>query len=207
MKKIIKPLFWIIILFAGFFLGTYWQSNQKVQQKNISPNQKVLVSNQIPPSQGADKEDRFTDHEKATINLFEQAAPSVVFITTSNVRRDYWSRNVSEIPRGTGSGFVWDPTGHIITNYHVIQGADRATVTFADQTTYQASLVGAAPEKDLAVLRIEAENMKLKPIPVGTSDNLRVGQSVFAIGNPFGLDQTLTTGCYQCLRTRDRISW
>ena len=199
MKKIIKPLFWIIILFAGFFLGTYWQSNQKVQQKNISPNQKVLVSNQIPPSQGADKEDRFTDHEKATINLFEQAAPSVVFITTSNVRRDYWSRNVSEIPRGTGSGFVWDPTGHIITNYHVIQGADRATVTFADQTTYQASLVGAAPEKDLAVLRIEAENMKLKPIPVGTSDNLRVGQSVFAIGNPFGLDQTLTTGVISAL--------
>ena len=189
-----------MILIGGFFLGTSWQNSQQVPTKNISPDEKILVSNQHPSNaKMVDKEDRFTEFETATINLFERAAPTVVFITTSNVRRDYWSRNVSEIPRGTGSGFVWDKEGHIITNYHVIQGADRATVTFSDQTTYQASLVGAAPEKDLAVLRIEAENMKLKPIPVGASDNLRVGQSVFAIGNPFGLDQTLTTGIISAL--------
>ena len=200
MKNILKPLLWIMILIGGFFLGTSWQNSQQVPTKNISPDEKILVSNQHPSNaKMVDKEDRFTEFETATINLFERAAPTVVFITTSNVRRDYWSRNVSEIPRGTGSGFVWDKEGHIITNYHVIQGADRATVTFSDQTTYQASLVGAAPEKDLAVLRIEAENMKLKPIPVGASDNLRVGQSVFAIGNPFGLDQTLTTGIISAL--------
>jgi len=201
MKNIIKPIFWILLLFAGFFVGTSWQNRQQItKEKNNNQEQKILASNQsLATSQKVDKEDRFTDHEVATINLFERAAPSVVFITTSNVRRDYWSRNVSEIPRGSGSGFVWDKTGHIITNYHVIQGADKATVTFADQTTYPATLVGAAPEKDLAVLRIDPENMTLQPIPVGASDNLRVGQSVFAIGNPFGLDQTLTTGIISAL--------
>jgi len=200
MKNIIKPLIWLFLLIAGFFIGTSWQNRQEFTEKNINQNPAILASNaSSTTAQNVDKDDRFTDHEVATINLFERAAPSVVFITTSNVRRDYWSSNVSEIPRGSGSGFVWDETGHIITNYHVIQGADRATVTFADQTTYPASLVGAAPEKDLAVLRIEAENMKLQPIPIGASDNLRVGQSVFAIGNPFGLDQTLTTGIISAL--------
>ena len=200
MKNILKPLIGILLLVAGFFIGTSWQNRTgesvaTTNQNLITPkdNSGSTTSNTVDPN------DRFTDHEVATINLFERAAPSVVFITTSNVRRDYWSRNVSEIPRGSGSGFVWDELGHIITNYHVIQGADKATVTFADQTTYPATLVGAAPEKDLAVLRIEADNMELQPIPVGASDNLRVGQSVFAIGNPFGLDQTLTTGIISAL--------
>ncbi len=201
MKNIFKPIIWILLLFAGFFFGTSWQNRQVASnEKNNNQEQKILVSNQSPTNaQSVDPEDRFTDHEVATINLFERAAPSVVFITTSNVRRDYWSRNLSEIPRGSGSGFVWDESGHIITNYHVIQGADKATVTFSDQTTYPATLVGAAPEKDLAVLRIESDDMELQPIPVGASDNLRVGQSVFAIGNPFGLDQTLTTGVISAL--------
>ena len=137
--------------------------------------------------------------EKATINLFEQAAPSVCFINTSNVRLDYFTRNVSEIPRGNGSGFVWDDKGHIITNFHVIQGADRATVTLADRSTWSAKLVGKAPEKDLAVLKIDAPADILIPIPVGVSEDLQVGQSVFAIGNPFGLDQTLTTGIVSAL--------
>ena len=200
MKNIFKSFIGIFLLAAGFFIGTSWQNRQEIAKNDTRQEQKILVSNQSPSTpQSVDPDDRFTDHEVATINLFERAAPSVVFITTSNVRRDYWSRNVSEIPRGSGSGFVWDETGHIITNYHVIQGADRATVTFSDQTTYPATLVGAAPEKDLAVLRIEADNMELQPIPVGASDNLRVGQSVFAIGNPFGLDQTLTTGIISAL--------
>jgi len=136
---------------------------------------------------------------KATISLFENAAPSVAFITTSNYRRDYWTRNITEIPRGTGSAFVWDKKGHIITNYHVILGADRAQVTLADQSTWDAKVIGAAPEKDLAVLKIEAPKSQLIPIPVGTSEDLLVGQSVYAIGNPFGLDQTLTTGIISAL--------
>jgi len=200
MKTIIKPVFWILLLFVGFFIGTSWQNREDIEGNTLHNQEKISVKNAISTvPQTVERDERFTDHEVATINLFERAAPSVVFITTSNVRRDYWSRNVSEIPRGSGSGFVWDKKGHIITNYHVIQGADKATVTFADQTTYPATLVGAAPEKDLAVLRIDTENTPLQPIPVGASDDLRVGQSVFAIGNPFGLDQTLTTGVISAL--------
>ncbi len=200
MKNIIRSFIGIILLAAGFFTGTSWQNRQAAgESENLKPKNLLVKNTASVAPQTVEPNDRFTDYETATINLFERAAPSVVFITTSNVRRDYWSRNVSEIPRGSGSGFVWDELGHIITNYHVIQGADRATVTFSDQTTYPATLVGAAPEKDLAVLKIEVKDMELQPIPVGTSDNLRVGQSVFAIGNPFGLDQTLTTGIISAL--------
>ncbi len=142
---------------------------------------------------------RYTDQEKATIQLFENAKTSVAFITTSNLQRDYWSRDLQEIKSGTGSAFVWDKEGHIVTNYHVIKGADRATVTMCDQSTYQASLVGVAPDKDLAVLKIEAPRNVLFPIPKGMSENLKVGQSTYAIGNPFGLDQTLTTGIISAL--------
>lgn len=136
--------------------------------------------------------------EEATIALFEDAAPSVVYITTTTVRQDYWSRNIYEIPTGTGSGFIWDDKGNIVTNYHVIKGAYKAKVTLSDQTTWDAEIAGIEPRKDLAVLKIKASS-KLKPIPIGTSHDLKVGQSVFAIGNPFGLDQTLTTGVISAL--------
>ena len=136
--------------------------------------------------------------EEVTVSLFEEAAPSVVFITTTSVRQDYWSRNVYEIPAGTGSGFVWNEDGYIVTNYHVIRDAYKAKVTLSDQTTWDAEVVGIEPRKDLAVLKIKT-NSKLKPIPIGTSHDLKVGQSVFAIGNPFGLDQTLTTGIISAL--------
>ncbi|MEM6380515.1 MAG: trypsin-like peptidase domain-containing protein, partial [Bacteroidota bacterium] len=111
----------------------------------------------------------------------------------------FYSMDVTEIPRGNGSGFVWDREGHIVTNFHVIRGADRARVTLADQSTYEAELVGTAPNKDLAVLKIKAPRNTLKPLPVGSSEVLKVGQSVYAIGNPFGLDQTLTTGIVSAL--------
>jgi S1-C subfamily serine protease len=132
--------------------------------------------------------------EKSIINLFKQASPSVVHIIAIAVQRDFFSLNLYQIPEGTGSGVVWDTNGDIITNFHVIQNADAAQVTLADQSTWKARRVGVAPDKDLAVLRIEAPANRLKPIPVGTSKDLQVGQSVYAIGNPFGLDQSLTTG-------------
>lgn len=132
--------------------------------------------------------------ELSTIELFRSASPSVVHITNLGVRRSRFSLNVMEIPQGTGSGLVWDGSGHVVTNFHVIQNAQRAEVTFADGTVYSGKVVGAEPDKDLAVIRIDAPRDKLAPIPVGTSNNLQVGQKVFAIGNPFGLDQTLTTG-------------
>jgi S1-C subfamily serine protease len=135
--------------------------------------------------------------EKATIELFARCSPSVVYITTL-ARRSYFF-DVSEVPQGTGSGFIWDREGHVVTNFHVLQGADSARVTLADQSTWKASLVGTAPDKDLAVLRISAPTTKLPPILVGTSRDLQVGQKVFAIGDPFGLDQTLTTGVVSAL--------
>jgi S1-C subfamily serine protease len=137
--------------------------------------------------------------EKVTIALFRQASPGVVNITAIGVQRDFFTLNLYQIPQGTGSGFIWDATGNVITNFHVIQNADAAQVTLADQSNWKARVVGVAPDKDIAVLRIDAPANRLHPIPIGTSKDLQVGQSVFAIGNPFGLDQTLTTGVISAL--------
>jgi len=137
--------------------------------------------------------------EKNTIEVFKNAAPSVVYITSISVRRNLFNLNVYEIPQGTGSGFIWDIEGRIVTNYHVISDANRLEVTLADHSTWKAVLVGAAPDRDIAVLQISAPKNKLQPILIGESDNLQVGQKVFAIGNPFGLDQTLTTGIVSAL--------
>ncbi len=137
--------------------------------------------------------------EQSTIELFRRVSPSVVHITTLAAQRDLFSLNVQQVPRGTGTGFVWDRQGHIVTNYHVIQGANAARVTMADQTSFDADLVGSFPDRDLAVLKIAAPADKLPPIPLGTSRDLLVGQRVLAIGNPFGLDQTLTLGVVSAL--------
>jgi S1-C subfamily serine protease len=137
--------------------------------------------------------------EKSTIAVFREASPSVVHITAIAVQRDLFTLNLYQIPEGTGTGFIWDSSGNIITNFHVIQNADAAQVTLADQSNWKARRVGVAPDKDLAVLRIDAPANKLRAIPVGTSKDLQVGQSVFAIGNPFGLDQSLTTGVISAL--------
>ena len=132
--------------------------------------------------------------EKATIELYERLRPSVVNVTSMANHRDPFSLNVEQVPEGTGSGFIWDEVGHVVTNYHVIRDSDAAVVTLADQSTWKATTVGVFPDKDIAVLHIDAPRNKLPPIPVGRSDDLLVGQKTFAIGNPFGLDQTLTTG-------------
>jgi S1-C subfamily serine protease len=132
--------------------------------------------------------------EKTTIELFERSKGSVVFITTTQLVRDFWSRNMFSIPRGAGSGFVWDADGHIITNNHVVQGAAEAKVRLNDGRDYSARLVGASPAHDIAVLRIRVPERQPPPLPIGTSADLKVGQKVFAIGNPFGLDWSLTTG-------------
>jgi S1-C subfamily serine protease len=137
--------------------------------------------------------------EKATIDIFRESAPSVVHITTLAVRQDAFSLDLLRIPQGAGSGFLWDQDGHVVTNFHVIQEADAARVTLSDNTTWDAKLVGKYPDRDLAVLLIEAPRDRLRPIPVGTSQDLQVGQKVFAIGNPFGLDQSLTTGVISAL--------
>ncbi|RKF12640.1 PDZ domain-containing protein [Roseovarius spongiae] len=137
--------------------------------------------------------------EETTIALFEATRGSVVSITTEERVLDPWSRRAVDVPRGTGSGFVWDDRGHIVTNNHVIAGASGARVRLADGRLFGATLVGTAPAHDLAVLRVDAGSRTPPPLPIGESGPLRVGQSVFAIGNPFGLDWTLTTGIVSAL--------
>jgi len=137
--------------------------------------------------------------ERSTIELFERTRDSVVFISTASQVRDFWTRNVFTVPRGTGSGFIWDEAGHVVTNFHVIQSASQATVKLADGRNYNAALVGASPSHDIAVLRIGVGFKRPPPVPLGESRGLKVGQKVFAIGNPFGLDWTLTTGIISAL--------
>jgi S1-C subfamily serine protease len=137
--------------------------------------------------------------EKATIELFKAAAPSVVHVTNVSERRTSLSLNPQQIDRGTGSGFVWDTDGHIVTNYHVVQGANLARVIFQDGTAYETREMWTYPDKDIAVLHIRAPQSKLVPIAVGSSHDLQVGQKTFAIGNPYGLDHTLTTGIISAL--------
>ncbi|HSK10238.1 MAG TPA: trypsin-like peptidase domain-containing protein, partial [Vicinamibacterales bacterium] len=136
--------------------------------------------------------------EEATIALFERTRGSVVFITTQSRVMDMWTRNTFNVPRGSGSGFVWDDRGHLVTNNHVVEGASGAQVRLSDGRDVPASLVGVSPAHDLAVLRIEVSNPP-PPLPVGESHDLQVGQATFAIGNPFGLDWTLTSGIVSAL--------
>lgn len=201
--KYIVPI--LIFVGLGFFFGKSFTTTDSIEENKLSATNITAESNNTVAEDPNYNRRTITpakhiiSEEEATIKLFEESAPSVVFITTSTVRQDYWSRNTSEIPAGNGSGFIWDDEGHIVTNYHVIEKADRAQVTLSDQTTWDAELIGIEPNKDLAILKIKAPKKKLKPIPVASSHDLRVGQSVFAIGNPFGLDQTLTTGVISAL--------
>ncbi len=148
--------------------------------------------------------------EARTIELFRDASPSVVFITTIVRQRvGLFSSYATDVKAGEGSGFVWDEAGHIVTNFHVIgvRGLSGARVTLNDRTTYDGIVIGASPENDLAVLKIDAPRSKLRPVKVGTSHDLQVGQDVLAIGNPFGWDQTLTRGVVSALgRTIESVS-
>jgi S1-C subfamily serine protease len=134
------------------------------------------------------------EEEQATIKLFQNVSPAVVHINTLAVRRSVFELDATQVQQGLGSGFLWDEQGHVVTNYHVIEGANSAQVVLNDQSTWDAELVGVEPDKDMAVLKIAAPRDKLRSIRLGTSGDLQVGQNVFAIGNPFGLDQTLTKG-------------
>lgn len=185
-----------ICLLSGLIIGIFFQCQWTDSRK--PDNRMISESLQNQGNRDSDSIKVISTTEEATIHLFEEAAPSVVFITTTATQQDYWSRNVYEIPSGSGSGFIWDTDGHIVTNYHVIKDAYKAKVTLSDQTTWDADVTGIEPRKDLAVLHIKT-NSTLLPLHIGTSHDLKVGQSVFAIGNPFGLDQTLTTGIISAL--------
>ncbi len=137
--------------------------------------------------------------EQNTIAVFQEVAPSVVFITSKAIRQGFFFTDTYEVPAGSGSGFIWDDRGHIVTNFHVVENASALTVTLSDHSSYEAEKIGEEASKDIAVLRIDAPSSKLRPVKAGSSASLQVGQKVVAIGNPFGLDQTLTTGVVSAL--------
>lgn len=178
-----KILATLLLIVAGALAFTVFQQRRQKEQVSYEPR---------PIAQRPDN--RLGSDEQDTIDVFSKFSRSVVHITTLSSRRDRITMDLTEIPRGTGSGFVWDQAGHIVTNFHVVQEGDRATVTLNDGSTYAGTIVGTAPDKDIAVLRIDAPASKVLPLPIGQSASLKVGQKVLAIGNPFGLDQTLTTG-------------
>lgn len=149
---------------------------------------------------GQNQEQFLTDDEQNNIQVFEQTSPSVVYITSSRlVRRSFFTLNPEEIPQGSGSGFIWNNDGYVVTNFHVIQNASRLNVTLQSGDTYEAEVVGVAPDQDLAVLHIDAPDDELHPVTLGDSTQLAVGRKVIAIGNPFGLDTTMTVGVVSAL--------
>ncbi|HEC45253.1 MAG TPA: trypsin-like serine protease, partial [Epsilonproteobacteria bacterium] len=145
------------------------------------------------------KNSALTIEEKQNISIFENVKDSVVFISIHQQVIDNLRMTTFDIPKGSGSGFIWDKDGHIVTNYHVIMNANKAVVTLKNGKRYQASLVGAAPSYDIAVLKIKTEKHLLKPVVLDTSRDLKVGQTVYAVGNPFGLDWTMTKGIISAL--------
>ena len=169
---------WLLV--AYMLLRGYWPQGNDGVPRAVTPRGSLM------------------ELEKTTIDIYNHAKPSVVHITTLAVKRDRWNLNVQQVPEGTGSGIVWDKDGHIVTNFHVVkdvvQNNGAVQVTLFDQTNWRGTVVGYYPDKDIAVIYIGAPSGKLTPIPIGRSSDLQVGQSTFAIGNPFGLDHTLTSG-------------
>jgi len=164
----------------------------------VDPIDSFFTPTDVPPRAVTARGELASD-ELNTIDVFRQNSPSVVYVTSIALKRSLFSLNAVEIPQGTGSGFVWDTQGRIVTNYHVISDASRIQVTMADNSTWKAVLVGVAPDKDLAVLQLISQPRNLRPIAIGASHDLLVGQKVFAIGNPFGFDQTITAGIISAL--------
>jgi S1-C subfamily serine protease len=180
----------LLVTAAGAFLVILWNAVPAIRATLLAP----MAEPRLVTPRG----DLAAD-EQSIIALFEATREGVVSIATLGRVRDPWTRNVHAIPRGTGSGFLWDDLGHVVTNDHVIEGASEATVRLADGRSYRAALVGRSPAHDLAVLRIAVPGSVPPALPLGSSAGLRVGQKVFAIGNPFGLDWTLTTGIVSAL--------
>jgi S1-C subfamily serine protease len=178
----------ILALLIGGVVG-WFISRSSWDRASLRVN---AVPRAVTPSGGLAPE------EQTTIQIFKQTNPSVVFINTTAERTDFFG-DVSEVAAGSGSGFVWDKAGHIITNFHVVNNASGAQVTLWNHQSYPATVVGVSPNNDLAVLKIDAPSDQLQPILVGSSHDLQVGQKVLAIGDPFGLDQTLTTGIVSAL--------
>lgn len=195
-----RHLFFGILI--GIVAGLILTSTLSNLVNTPKPTQPVATTpvRALTPANAVAEDTALLPDERNTIAVFQEMAPSVVFITSKALRQGFFFTETYEVPAGSGSGFVWDTQGHIVTNNHVVEDASALTVTFSsDRSSYEAEVVGTEPSKDIAVLRIKVSGSKLKPVKVGSSANLQVGQKVVAIGNPFGLDQTLTTGVVSAL--------
>jgi S1-C subfamily serine protease len=184
------PFVWVALVLAGLALGgliifsqtgDWFVSDGRTYFRNVQPRPVA-------------EREQLTADEQAAIAVFKTASPCVVFITSKQARRSLFSLSAMEVSEDAGSGFIWDPNGYIVTNYHVVENSAAAQVTLADHSTWKAHRVGTDPDKDIAVLKIDAPNNVLPPLRMGTSQGLQVGQRVYVIGNPFGYDQTMTSG-------------
>ena len=184
------------VILIGLALGSsfFAAAPESGAQAGRAPMNRATAAIERPPIPPG-----LLESERNTIDVFRAASPAVVFVTNNALRRDFFSTNVTTVPQGTGSGFIWDEHGHVVTNFHVLENGQAFSVTLANGTTREARVVGVEPRKDIAVLHFDTGGLELRPLPVGQSDPLVVGQKVLAIGNPFGLDRTLTTGIISAL--------
>jgi S1-C subfamily serine protease len=191
-------ILFLAVLVSGFVLGQLIQGSGLLQPVSTSVVESAPGGAIVPRKFLEPLPKGLGEEERRGIEIFRRASASVVYITTTALQRDFFF-DIFQIPQGSGTGFFWDDQGHLVTNYHVIEGANRFSVTLADRTDWDAELIGVAPEKDLAVLKISAPAERLVPLTPGSSGDLLVGQKVLAVGNPFGLDQTLTVGVVSAL--------
>jgi S1-C subfamily serine protease len=178
----------LLVLVAGFLIWRFWP------QRGGDTHDPAAEARPITPR------GPLSEMEQSVINVYRRSKDSVVHVTTLREQTRPYRLNPQRIPQGTGSGFIWDEQGRVVTNYHVIRPGNVYYVQLADHSVWPASLVGFDADTDLAVLQIRnAPKDRLKPIPIGESHNLEVGQYAFAIGNPFGLDQTFAPGFISAL--------
>ncbi|WP_192499339.1 S1C family serine protease [Skermanella pratensis] len=182
--------FWRYMLIWALLVATIWIGDRFVRGVFLTASEPRAVT-----ARGS-----LAESEESTISLFDATAPSVVYIFTD--RAETTGDPGGRGSRGAGSGFIWDAAGHVVTNHHVVEGATRVAVRLDSGEAVPARVIGIAPNSDLAVLRLSENRAALRPIPIGTSDDLKVGQSVYAIGNPFGLTRSLSTGVISALERR-----
>lgn len=198
------------LIFSGVVLITLFSLSTQIDSKvdllqtfTTAIDGGALADNQLDklesPTGQALETDDLTGDEKNNIRIYRDISPSVVFVTNKQLRQNIFSLNAMEIPRGSGTGFVWSKDGLIVTNYHVVHRASKIVITLINGEDYEAEVVGLAPAKDIALLKIDAPSVNMNPIPLGNSDSLSVGRKVLAIGNPFALDTTLTVGVVSAL--------
>jgi S1-C subfamily serine protease len=199
MKSVVRALTSRTVAWAALLVVVFTTCRPKAQPLGDAHAPASISASATPPPVPPLPPGARIEDERNTISVFRSAAQSTVFVTQTRVVEDYFAGTLQEVPAGSGSGFVWDDKGTIVTNFHVVDGARTVTVTFHDQQTFEAKVVGLEPRKDIAVLKVEAPAKLLVPIHVAKGEQLEVGQKAIAIGNPFGLDHTLTTGVISAL--------